>query len=205
MGKIISLSGIDGAGKSTQVELLENFLKGKRKKFKVTQDLFGYFLLKPVIRILRGATNSPSEGPVTRNKKGIAKLWFILAFLDIWIGYIFRIQPMFEKYEFIIADRSYVDIWANLLYYGYLPEWAFAPFIKLLPHTDISYMLDVKPENGKKRSDDFPLAYFKDQARIYKRLTLYQKFYIIDVNQDKKKINKKIIEVLVHSAILNTN
>ena len=158
MSKIISFSGIDGAGKSTQVELLAKYLKSKHKKVIVTQELFGYFLLKPLIKLLRDATKSPSKGPVKKNKSGIIKVWFIFAFIDIWIGYIFRVKPMLEKYDFILADRSYVDIWANLLYYGYLPDFAFKNLIKLLPKTDTAFMLVISAEKAKQRSDDnFPL------------------------------------------------
>lgn len=193
MGKIISLSGIDGAGKSTQAKLLSAYLKSKGKKVKTTQKLFGYFLLKPLIRLLRKQTKSPTAGPVTRNKKNnLMKLWFIPAFIDIWIGYLVEIQPLKNKYNYLIADRTYDDIWANLWYYGYQPEWAFKYLERFLPKTDIAFLFQIKPENGKKHSDDFPLQYFKDQARIYNRLATYRTFYKINANKGKKEIFRSI-------------
>lgn len=196
MGKIISLSGIDGAGKSTQVKLLLSYLKQRGKKVKNTQEAFGYYLLKPLIGILRSATGSPSYGPVKQNTGNIAKSWFIVAFVDIWFGYIFKIRPMLKNYDYLIADRFYNDIWANLLYYGYLPTFAFGFFLKLLPKSDVAFLFMVKPENGKKRSDDFPLSYFERQNEIYKSLTKYSSYYVIDANKPPQDIFNKVKKIL---------
>jgi len=197
MGILISFSGIDGAGKSTQTRLLSKYLKKRGKKVKVTEEMFEYFLLRPLIGILRTATGSPSNGPVKRNKKNnLAKLWFIPAFLDIWISYIFKTRFVLKKFDFVIADRFYLDIWANLLYYGYLPNWAFTFFVKLLPKADKSLMLSIKPKSVLERENDFPPNYYKEQAKIYKRLTGYVDFCIVDANKEPEKVFEEIRKIL---------
>src|SRR5207248_1770452 len=128
-------------------------------KVKVSEEMFGYFLLKPIIPYLRSASGSPKEGPVNRNKTFIKKLWFIPAFIDIWVGYFFKTNFSFKGYDVIIADRFYTDIWANLLYYGYLPNWAFK-LVTILPKTDIALMLAVSPEVVLKREQEFPTDYY---------------------------------------------
>lgn len=194
-GKIISLSGIDGAGKSTQVKLLSQYLKKNKIKFIATERMFTYYLLKPVVKLLRKSTGSPSGGPVKRNKNILPKFWFILAFFDIWIGYIFDIIPLIYKYDVVVADRFYVDIWANLLYYGYLPKWGFG-LVKFLPRADTQFLFEVRPGTVRKREDDFPLSYYEEQSKIYKELSGLANFYILDANSSPKKvssdINKKI-------------
>lgn len=192
MGFLISFSGIDGAGKTKQIKLLSKYLKNKRKKVLVTETLFGYFLFKPFIHLLRIVTKSPNEGPVRRNKNLLPKIWFIPAFIDIWISYLVKVRPALRRYDFILADRFYIDIWANLAYYGYLSDWAFVFFLKLLPKADKSFIFFVKPEIGRKRSPDFPLAYFKEQSKIYRRLTNYIVFDEINANHDPKKIFQKV-------------
>lgn len=191
-GKIVSFSGIDGAGKSTQVKLLLEYLKGKGKKVHVTQGMFGYFLLKPLIRNLRAVTGSPAGGPVKRNKSVLPKLWFIPAFIDIWLGYIFKYRSLLAKYDFLIADRFYTDIWANLLYYGYLPDWAFKVFVKLLPKSSKAFLLSVNPKVVLQRESEFPPDYYRKQAKIYKHLKDYVDFYIIDANREPKTVFKEI-------------
>lgn len=194
-GYLISISGYDGVGKSTQVNLLSKYLNSKGKKVIVTEEMFGYFLLKPLIKMLRGATGSPSGGPVSKNESFSLKLWFIPAFIDIWIMHILRILPMLNKYDFIIADRYYTDIWANLLYYGYLPNWAFI-LVKLLPKPDMAIMFWVKPEIVLNREREFLPTYYKSQAKIYKRLADQVNFHIVDASKDPNSVFKKIKTLL---------
>lgn len=195
MGILISFSGIDGAGKTTQIKLLSGHLKSRGKIVKATEECFSYFLLKPVVGVLRKATGSPSGGPVKRNRGALLKLWFIPAFIDIWLMFTFKIRPMLNRYDFVLADRFYWDIWANLLYYGYLPNWAFGVFVKLLPKPDKGLMLSVKPRIVQMRESEFPQDYYDAQAKIYKRLTAQIDFYIIDANQDTQKVFEKVKKV----------
>lgn len=195
-GLLITFSGIDGAGKSTQIGLLSEYLKKNNKKVFVTEKMFGYFLLKPIIRLLRPATGSLPLGPVKRNQDFLLKLWFIPAFIDIWVSYTFRFKPMLDKYDFVIADRFYTDIWANLLYYGYIPDWAFKLLVGLLPRSDIAIMLVVDPILVLKREKEFPPTYYKEQAKIYERLGTQINFHEVDAGQDPKIVFLEVRNLL---------
>ncbi len=188
---LISFSGVDGAGKTTQINLLSEHLKDKGHKVLVTERMFGYFFLKPIIKSLRSATKSPALGPVTRNRNPLLMLWFVPAFFDIWISYLINIKPMLNNYDYIIADRFYTDIWANLLYYGYLPEWAFG-LIGLLPRADKSIILYADPKNILKREREFEPAYYFEQEKIYKRLPNYLNVCPINANDTPGKVAQTI-------------
>lgn len=195
MGVLISFSGIDGAGKSTQIKLLAAYLKARGKRVYSTEEMFGYFLLAPLVRLGRAISGSPSTGPVKRNKSFLGQLWFMPAFFDIWLGYNFKVRPRLAKYDFVLADRFYTDLWANLLYYGYLPIWAFG-LIKLLPKADRVLLLSLKPEIGRARADEFPLGYFYEQARIYRELADHIDFSTIDANRSAKEVFEEVKEIL---------
>lgn len=199
MGVLVSFSGIDGAGKSTQIELLVKALKERGFKVNACESMFTYFLLKPIIGILRSATSSPSDGPVKRNNSLIPKLWFLFAFADIWAGYILKIRPMVDKYDFVIADRFYTDIWANLLYYGYCPDWAFRFLIKMLPRPDVAFMLQADPKIVQKREQEFPPNYYEEQTKIYKRLCTLVKFNIINANLQPRVVFKNLLPIVLQS------
>jgi len=192
MGILISFSGIDGAGKSTQIKLLKKYLVGKGKKTYITEEMFGYFLLKPLIGLLRSVTGSPSKGPVKRNRKALLKLWFIPAFADIWLMHFIKIRPMLKKYDVVIADRYYYDIWANLLYYGYVPNWAFHFFLKRLPGPDNRLFLKVGYKTVLKREAEFPPEYYKEQAKIYDTLSGIIQFYQLDASDGPKEVFRRI-------------
>lgn len=191
-GILVSFSGFDGVGKSTQVKLLQQYLKTKNKKVIATERMFGYFLFKPFIGSLRTVTGSPSLGPVKRNANPVLKLWFIPAFIDIWFSYFFIIRPLLAKYEYVIADRFYTDMWANLLYYGYLPDWGFKLFVKLLPRPDKAFMLLADPRVILKREREFSPDYYKEQAKIYKQLAALVDVDIINANRKPEVVFEKI-------------
>lgn len=201
IGYLISFSGFDGVGKSTQVRSLAKYLESKGKTVKVTEAMFGYYLLKPLIIHMRRATNSASSGPVKRNTSGLLKLWFILAFIDIWFSYIIKINSWKNKYDFIIADRFYTDIWANLLYYGYIPNWGFSVLVKLLPKSDLAFILQTKPNIVLKREREFPTKYYMEQEKIYQRLSDKIHPMIIDASQSPKKVSLEIIEKIKHYVV----
>ena len=196
MGKLISLSGVDNSGKSTQSRLLLKYWKEKKKKVKATEFAFGYFLLKPFIGFLRKATDSPKTGPVKRNNNPLFKLWFIPAFFDIWIGYFLHLRKLKNKYDLVLCDRFYTDIWVNLLYYGYLPNWAFNTFVKLLPKADIALMLNATPETTLQREREFTETYYEDQIKIYQRLGKQINIYIVDANKSVTHTFKQIISYI---------
>ena len=188
MGKLISFSGIDGAGKSTQIKLLADYLRRKGFKVYVTESMFSYFLLKPIINILRRITHSPTAGPVRRNSHLLLKLWFIFAFIDIWASYWFKIANLLSNYDIVISDRFYTDLWANIFYYGYCPTWAFQMIIKLLPKADLAIFLSVDPKNVFKREMEFPNDYYYEQQKIYIRLSQLIEFKTIDANSKPETV-----------------
>jgi len=197
MGIIISLSGVDNAGKSTQCRLLKKHFEFEKKQVKVTEFAFGYFLLKPFIRYLRKSTGSPKLGPVKKNNNILPKLWFIPAFIDIWIGYLFHLRKMKRKYDVVLCDRFYSDIWANLLYYGYIPIIIYGTTLRLLPKADISIVLMVDSQVGHGRiNDEFPLSYYKIQTKIYRDLAEKIKSIKIKSNNNSKKVFKRILNHL---------
>lgn len=195
MGQLIALSGIDGVGKSTQVNLLANYLRAQDKSVNFGESMFTYHLFMPLVQIVRHATGLPPKSPVRINRRLLPKLWFILAFIDIWISYLFIIKPNLMKYDFIIADRFYSDMWANMLYYGYLPQWAFG-LARLLPRADLALWLSASPANILTREQEFPVDYYYAQHRIYTQLAHILNLKLIDANVPSSRVHEHILTTL---------
>lgn len=196
MGVLISLSGVNGIGKSTQVKVIESYLKRKSKRVIVTQQLFQYFFLNPIIKILRPASGNNSGVAVKRNKRLMPKVWFIPAFIDIWMGYLFRVRPLLGRHDYVIADRDYTDMWVSLLYYGFMPDWAFKLLLKVLPRPNFNLLFLAKPETVEKREVGFAKSYYREQMKLYEMLI--RKSGNIQINADlpKKTVTREIIRII---------
>lgn len=175
---LISFSGVDGSGKSTQIEMFSKYFKKTNKKVLVLK-IFEYFLLKPVIALLK--KNKTSKlGIISKTQNPIFVLWCIPALLDIWISYLINILPALFKYDIIICDRYYYDMAVNMAYYGYMPKSFLKYYIGLLPRSDIGITFLLDPLPAHKRSKEFDLSYYIDQHKLYSNLKWLTKVIIVD-------------------------
>lgn len=192
-GILISLSGVDGSGKSTQGKLLKDYLQKKKKKVLLIQ-VFGYFLLAPLIGFLR-ILGKKERGPIKKNRGLFLKFWFILAYFDFWITYFFKIYPKLYKYDVVIADRFFPDLAVSLAYCGFMPETLLFVFARLLPRGEKMVLFLLPAGISWRRSEEFDLSYHKKQAGLYKRLGKGEMFIKVDASKRKKEIFKKISKI----------
>ena len=113
--KIISISGLDGSGKSTQIELLKNYLENQGKKvfyfhaiqFGIANKISSLFLRK-------------SEGKENRSitKANSLQIFLRKAFLGIDICRFEKLTKELEEknYDYILTDRYFYDSIVNIEY-----------------------------------------------------------------------------------------
>ncbi len=195
MGKLVTLSGIDGVGKSTQVMLLTDYLQSHGQSVNAGESMFSYHLFRPIIQIIKSITDQPLHGALKVNHSLLSKLWFIPAFVDIWFSYLFLVRPQLSRFDYIIADRFYTDMWANMLYYGYLPKWGFS-LIRLLPRANLSLLLLADPATILTREQEFPPHYYHAQHEIYSRLGRLVPYRVIDANGTPSHTHDQILTAL---------
>ena len=176
--KIVSFSGIDGAGKTTQIAALETWLKqsGQRTTLLTFWDNivvlpgFREFLSHKAFKGDRGI-GSP-EKPLVRRDKNVTSppvtaMRFCLYFADAANLYLKVRRLRKSDADVVIFDRYIYDELANLP----LNRWPVRAFIRfiaaLVPKPDVAYVIDADPAAAFARKPEYPLEFVRSNREAY--------------------------------------
>ena len=152
MSKIIIFSGIDGSGKSTQIDdLIEKLNKKGNRSFKFWARggyTPAFLFFKKVTRKLLGEKQIPSGKSIERERilknKFISTIWITIACFDLILfwGIYLRIKKLF--FDFILCDRylldTLIDFEINFSQNNFKKNLLWLFLVKLLPIPDLALM-----------------------------------------------------------------
>jgi thymidylate kinase len=178
---IVSFSGIDGAGKSTQISALETWLNhsGLRTALLTFWDnvvCFSRCREFMSLKAFKGdaGVGSP-EKPLQRRDKNVSSwpvtaMRFGLYFADA-VNLCIRVrQARNSGADVVIFDRYIFDELANLRL-DCKPAAVFARLIlKLVPQPDLALMIDADPAAAQARKPEYPLEFVRRNRESYLRL-----------------------------------
>jgi thymidylate kinase len=174
----VSFSGVDGAGKSTQIAALRNWLEAQG--LRVSTVTF-WDNVATLTGIREGAGHQLFKGekgvgspnaPVNRRDKNVQS-WpmtcvrFCLCALDAVSTRIYVKKALRSDADIIIFDRYIYDQFANLKLRSGLVRTYVKALMKIVPRPDISYMLDADPQAARARKPEYPLDFIYINRRAY--------------------------------------
>ena len=178
---LITFSGIDGAGKTTQIEMLRTYLTGAGIPFQQLTFWDDVVLFRSARTAFSrtvlqsdGAVGSPQH-PANRHDKN-AQSWAlqigrsILHLLDIWnLRRVVR-EARASGEGVIIFDRYIYDQLAALPMDHRLPRAYARVLLGLAPKPDLCYLLDAIPEVARARKPEYPLDFMQKYRNSYLEL-----------------------------------
>jgi len=162
---LLTFSGLDGAGKSTQIELLRGRLRARGLETTVVWVRGGY---TPIFSRLKGLARRaggrhvPPPGPGERRSEAfgrpwLRRAWLVAALLDLMWLLAVRVRILRGRGRIVLCDRYLVDTLIDLrLNFPMEPVerwWLWRAVERLAPRPDAAFVLLVPVAESERRSD----------------------------------------------------
>jgi thymidylate kinase len=180
--RFVSFSGIDGAGKTTQIEALRARLQDSGLRVRVItfwDDVACFTGMRETAghKLFKGdkGVGTP-ENPVNRRDKNVRSRLMTLVRLCLYLADAISLRFTVRKAlasgtEFIICDRYAYDEVVNLTLQRPSARMYARLIIKIVPQPDVSYFLDADPIQARARKPEYPLDFLYSCREAYLTLS----------------------------------
>ena len=191
--RLITISGLDGSGKSTQIKKLEKYLEGKNLKVKYFHAI-EFSIANKLLSF-----NKNRSGNVRKTKAVVNANWLQIFLRKIALLVdIFRFRKYFlvlsreNTIDLLLADRYFYDQIINILYLEKkIPPLPKLPFwLKIVCEytiiPDLKIYLKISPKKIISRSQvEQGVKYLDDKERLYDHLA--KRWQIKKINGERKQ------------------
>jgi thymidylate kinase len=179
--RFVSFSGIDGAGKSTQIDALRHRLEAAGLRVQVLTFWDDVACFKGMREnaghtLFRGdkGVGTP-ENPIHRRDKNVRSrtmtvVRWALYFADA-MSLRRAVRRALRSGDFLICDRYAWDELANLTLHWWITRMYVRLIARIVPRPDVSFVLDADPIQARARKPEYPLDFLYTCREAYLTLS----------------------------------
>jgi dTMP kinase len=188
MLKIITISGLDGSGKSTQVEMLKKYLEAQDKRV-----FYFHAVQFSLANKLSKKSGEKGNASVTKANLFSIQLRKIFLIIDSWRFRKLRQKLENDGFDYILSDRYFYDSLINIAYLKQsMKERFFTESLNLykIIKPDLAIYLKTDPDViiQREKTPDQGIDYLKKKKELYEEFAKSNNLKIINGNQNKETI-----------------
>jgi thymidylate kinase len=219
--KFLTITGLDGSGKTTLANNIIEYYKARGYKYKYVwmrhRHTLAYLLMR-LLMFLGWKRNFKNANGVEITRFELDEgtfsrvLWPIIEFLSILPVILFKVTIPLRLGYGIICDRYTIDtivsISLNTYNMNFEDGYLGKIFLNLIPKEGIIIFLDIDLLNILSRRPDIEFSYdeIQNAIRIYRKLAIKTKaIYLNTTTQTPEQIKKRVISYLFGESISSTD
>jgi len=176
--KFVSFSGIDGAGKSTQIRQFSAAIEQAGLRYSLVSfwdDVARFKTLREGAShtIFRGdkGVGTP-QAPISRRDKNVRCWWMTVLRLCVYLADAFSTRALMKRAQrsdadVVIFDRFIYDELANLKLENAVMRTYARAIARFVPKPEISFLLDADPVQALARKPEYPLEFLLLSRKSY--------------------------------------
>ncbi len=205
---LVTFSGLDGCGKTTQLDLLEAALRADGYRVRRVWSRGGYtegvLWLKATARRLLGR-RAPSPGPSAARSQALGRpwvrdVWLTVALLDLMRLYGVELRVAALRGDAVLCDRylwdSLVDFEVNFPGSRVSERLLWRVLVAVSRRPDAAFFLEVDPAEGERRSlakgDPFPEPLDARRRRRAEYERLKDHFEVLDASRSREALHAAV-------------
>ena len=212
--QIVTFSGIDGAGKTTQIEFASSLLQKKgyriaRAAFWDDVAVFPQLRTDVSARVISAAPDS-SQPVSLRNDKNVRAWYLTLIRAMFYLLDTLRLRLVVKKLratsvDFIIFDRYVYDLLVQIRPRHWFARLYNRTLVALAPAPQLALILDTPPDEAFRRKPEYPLEFMHEYRSAFLGLREFVPQLTVIPGGTVEDVQRRILESLSGSLARSKN